>query len=342
MRKPRRAAGLGKPERNAMMTRHFVTSCAAMVFALAAGQTAIAQVFPAKPVRMVIPFPAGGTADIVARLIGAKLSERIGQPVIAENRVGAGGTIGADLVAKSAPDGYTILMTTTGSHLLTSLITKNVPYDPLRDFTPITGATESFTGLAVPPSLGVGSVKELLELARRNPGKLTYSSAGIGTAFHLTGALFGSAGNVELVHVPYKGAGQAINDLMSGTISMTFSAITSQLPFVRSGKLKLIAVLGSKRFGAMPDVPTMTEALPNFETLEAMIGYLGPAGLPAPVLARLNADLVAAVTAPDVRVKLEADGNIPVGNSPEQFGAHLQRAQQAYIRAVKIANLKPE
>ena len=313
---------------------------AGLAFAIA--PVAMAQGFPSKPIRMIVPFPAGGTADIVARLIGSKFSERIGQPVIAENRVGAGGTIGADLVAKAVPDGYTILMTTTGSHLLTSLVTKNVPYDPLRDFTPITGATESFTGLAVPPSLGVNNVKELLDLARKNPGKLTYSSAGIGTAFHLTGALFGAAGNMELVHVPYKGAGQAINDLMSGTISMTFSAITSQLPFVRSGKLNLLAVLGSKRFGALPDVPTMTEALPNFETLEAMIGYLGPAGLPAPILGRLNSELAGAATSPDVRVKLEADGNIPVGNTPEQFGAHLQRALSAYIRAVKIANLKPE
>ena len=303
---------------------------------------AMAQNYPAKPLRMIIPFPAGGTADIIARLVGAKMSERIGQPVIAENRVGAGGTIGSDLVAKAAPDGYTFLMTTTGSHLLTSLVSKSVPYDPLRDFTAITGATESYSGLAVAPSLGVNSVRELLDLARRNPGKLTYSSAGIGTAFHLAGALFGNAGNVELTHVPYKGAGQALNDLMTGTITMTFSAITSQLPFLRSGKLKLIAVLGSKRFGALPDVPTVSEALPNFENLEAMTGFLGPAGLPAPLLGRLNTELAGAVNSTDVRTKLEADGNTPVGNTPEQFAAHLQRAHLSYVRAVKLVNLKPE
>ncbi|OGA03840.1 MAG: hypothetical protein A3H35_21660 [Betaproteobacteria bacterium RIFCSPLOWO2_02_FULL_62_17] len=307
-----------------------------------ASPAAMAQNYPAKPLRMIIPFPAGGTADIIARLVGTKMSERIGQPVIAENRVGAGGTIGSDLVAKSAPDGYTFLMTTTGSHLLTSLVTKNVPYDPLRDFTPITGATESYSGLAVAPSLGINSVKELLDLARRNPGKLTFSSAGIGTAFHLAGALFGNAGNVALTHVPYKGAGQALNDLMTGTITMTFSAITSQLPFLRSGKLKLIAVLGSKRFGALPDVPTVSEALPNFENLEAMTGFLGPAGLPAPLLSRLNAELAGAVNSTDVRTKLEADGNTPVGNTPEQFAAHLQRAHLSYVRAVKLVNLKPE
>jgi tripartite-type tricarboxylate transporter receptor subunit TctC len=301
-----------------------------------------AQQYPNKPLRMIIPFPAGGTADIIARLVGAKTSESIGQAVIAENRVGAGGTIGAELVARAAPDGYTFLMITTGSHLLTSLVTKNVPYDPIRDFTPITGATESYTGLAVPPSLNIHNVRELLDLARKHPGKLTYSSAGIGTAFHLTGALFANAGGVDLVHVPYKGAGQALNDLMSGTITMTFSAITSQLPFVRSGKLRLIAVLGSKRFGALPDIPTMSEQLPNFENLEAMTGFIGPANMPAPILARLNSELASAVTSAEVRVKLEADGNIPVGNTPEQFGAHLRRSQQAYVRAVKLVGLKPE
>ncbi len=307
-----------------------------------AAHAAFAQNYPAKPLRMIVPFPAGGTADIIARLVGQKFSERIGQPLIAENRVGAGGTIGSDLVAKAVPDGYMFLMTTTGTHLLTSLVTKNVPYDSLKDFTAITGATESYSGLAVAPQLGINTVKELLDLARKDPGKHTYSSAGIGTAFHLTGALFAAAGKVELTHVPYKGAGQALNDLMSGTITMTFSAITSQLPFLHSGKLKLIAVMGSKRFGSFPDIPTVSEALPNFESLEAMTGFLGPAGLPAPLLSRLNAELAAAVLSPDVRAKLEANGNTPVGNTPEQFAAHLQRSLQSYVRAVKIAGLKPE
>lgn len=329
------------PAKRADSTGHWARWLGAALLFVAA-PLASAQNYPVKPLRMIIPFPAGGTADIIARLVGQKFSERVGQPVIAENRVGAGGTIGSDLVAKAAPDGYTFLMTTTGSHLLTSLVSKNVPYDPLKDFSAITGATESYSGLAVAPSLGINSVRELLDLASKNPGKLTYSSAGIGTAFHLTGALFGAAGNVELTHVPYKGAGQALNDLMSGTITMTFSAITSQLPFVRSGKLKLIAVMGSKRFGAYPDVPTVSEALPNFENLEAMVGFLGPAGLPAPILGRMNAELAAAVLSPDVRAKLEADGNTPVGNTPEQFAAHLQRAYKSYVLAVKIAGLKPE
>lgn len=329
------------PAKRANLTGHAARLLgAALLFVVA--PLASAQNYPVKPLRMIIPFPAGGTADIIARLVGQKFSERVGQPVIAENRVGAGGTIGSDLVAKAAPDGYTFLMTTTGSHLLTSLVSKNVPYDPLKDFSAITGATESYSGLAVAPSLGINSVRELLDLASKNPGKLTYSSAGIGTAFHLTGALFGAAGNVELTHVPYKGAGQALNDLMSGTITMTFSAITSQLPFVRSGKLKLIAVMGSKRFGAYPDVPTVSEALPNFENLESMVGFLGPAALPPPILGRMNAELAAAVLSPDVRAKLDADGNTPVGNTPEQFAAHLQRAYKSYVLAVKIAGLKPE
>ncbi|MFM9970458.1 MAG: Bug family tripartite tricarboxylate transporter substrate binding protein [Burkholderiales bacterium] len=303
---------------------------------------ALAQNFPSKPLRLIIPFPAGGTADIIARLVNQKFSERIGQPVIAENRVGAGATIGSELVAKSAPDGYTFLMTTTGTHLLTSLVSKNVPYDPLKDFTAITGATESYSGLAVAPQLGINNVKELIDLARKNPGKHTYSSAGIGTAFHLTGALFAAAGNVDLTHIPYKGAAQALNDLMSGTITMTFSAITSQLPFLRSGKLKMIAVVGTKRFSEFPNVPSVSDTLPNFENIEAMTGFLGPAGLPAPILGRLNSELAAAVLSPEVRAKLEADGNTPVGNTPEQFAAHLQRSHLSYVRAVKLVGLKPE
>ena len=319
-------------------TRHLLPAALALLVSGAA----VAQAFPNKPLRMVVPFPAGGTADIVARLIGNKLSERVGQPVIADNRVGAGALIGSEMVAKSAPDGYTFVIITTGTHLLNSLVNKNVPFDPIKDFTAITGATESWTGLAVAPALGVNNIRELIELAKKNPGKLSYSSAGIGTAFHLTGASFANTAGVELIHVPYKGAGQAINDLMAGNISMTFSAITSQLPFVRSGKLKLLAVLGSKRFGQFPDTPTLPEQLPGFETLEAMIGFLGPAGLPAPILQRLYTELAASVTAPDVRAKLEADGNVPVGSTPEQFAAHLLRSQQSYARAVKLVGLKPE
>ena len=303
---------------------------------------AVAQGFPSKPVRMIVPFPAGGSADITARLVAAKLAERLGQPVIVDNRVGASGIIGSELVAKAPPDGYTLLFTTTSTHLTAAFLNKNLPYHPSKDFTPISVVAESATGLVVAPSLPVHSVRELVEFAKRNPGKLTYSSAGIGSSFHLTGELFRQAAGIDIVHVPYKGAAQALNDLMSGTISMTFSALASQMPFVKSGKVRLLAVLESERFSALPDVPSVRESLPNFERPDAWMGLFGPAGLPAAVLQRLNADLVFAVRTQEIRAKFMESGFTPLGNTPEEFAALIRRGFDTYGKAVKAAGLKAE
>jgi tripartite-type tricarboxylate transporter receptor subunit TctC len=323
------------------MKRRFArTLCIAV--AAAAPLAAGAQSYPVKPVRLVVPFPAGGSADLTARLVAGKMSEKMGQPLVVDNRIGASGMIGSELVVRSAPDGYTILMTTSSSLISAVYLTRNPPYDPVRDFTAITAVADSATGLVVSPKLAIGSLAELIEQARRNPGKLTFSSSGIGSAFHLTGALFAHAAAAELTHVPYKGAGQALNDLMSGTIAMTFSTLGSQLPYIRSGKVKLIAVLDAQRYPAFPDVPAAAEALPGFVRPDSWMGFFAPAGLPPALMQRINAEIVATVNAPDVRKKLEDDGFSPIGNTPGEFASMVKSALEIYGRAVKAAGLKPE
>jgi tripartite-type tricarboxylate transporter receptor subunit TctC len=315
---------------------------AAALLALSFSAGAFAQAYPSKPVRLVIAFPPGGPTDIAARLVAGKTGEGLGQPVIADNRVGGSGVIAADLVAKSAPDGYTLLLTPVSSHLTVAFVSKSLPYDAIRDFTPIVSATESIAGLVVANGVPARSLADLIDLAKRQPGKLTYSSAGIGTLFHLTGEMFKQAAGVDLVHVPYKGAAQALVDLSSGQISMTFSILAPVMPYVRSGKVRLIAVLDSARVPSLPDVPTMAETLPNMQRLEGGLGFFGPAGLPRPIVQRVNAEISKAVFAPDVKAKLEEFGFRVIASTPEEFVASLARAHDSYGRAVKLAGLKPE
>jgi tripartite-type tricarboxylate transporter receptor subunit TctC len=321
---------------------HVYSILTLLAAAVLASPFAAAQEYPSKPVRLVVPFPAGGSADVTARLVSNKMSERMGQPIIVDNRVGASGMIGSEYVVRSAADGYTIMMTTSSSLISAVYLTKIPPYDPIKDFTAISAAADSATGLVVGLSVPVKSLSGLVELARRNPGKLTFSSSGIGSAFHLTGALFAQAAGVEITHVPYKGAGQAITDLMSGTITMTFSTIGSQLSFLRSGKVKLIAVLDAERYPAFPEVPAAVELLPNFVRPDSWMGFFGPAALPAALLQRINAEIVASVKSADVTKKLTQDGFSPIGNTPEQFAAMVKIGLEVYGKAVNAAGLKPE
>ena len=315
------------------------TTAVALLFC---GSAAIAQVYPTKPLRLVLPFPAGGSADVTARVVGVRMGESLGQPIIVDNRVGGAGVIGSEAVARSAPDGYTIMFTPSITHIGPLFLAKSLPYDPIKDFTPISAAAEAVSALVVNNELPVSSVKELVELARRSPGKLTYSSAGVGSAFHLAGELFRQAAGIDIVHVPYKGANQALTDLMNGNISMTFSAIASQLPLVRAGKVKLLAVLQNTRYVSMPNIPTVKETLPAFNRPESWLGFFGPAGLPGPVLARLSGEVAKAVNLPDVRDKFEQDGLTPIGNTPEQFAAQVRVSVESYGAAIKAAGLKPE
>ena len=302
----------------------------------------VCQNYPVKPVKLVVPFPAAGSADLTARLIAGKLSERLGQPVVIDNRMGASGMIGTEYVVRAASDGYTILMTTSSSLISAVFLTRNPPYDPVRDLSAITAAADSATGLVIAPSLPVGSLAELISYARRNPGKLTFSSSGIGSAFHLTGELFKLAGQLDITHVPYKGAGQALTDLMSGTIAMTFSTLGSQLSHIRSGKVRLIAVLDAKRYPAFPEVPAAVEQLPDFVRPDSWMGFFGPAALPSALVQRINAEVVGAINSAEVKKKLEDDGFSPIANSPEQFGAMVRSGMEVYAKAVKAAGLKPE
>jgi tripartite-type tricarboxylate transporter receptor subunit TctC len=301
-----------------------------------------AQAYPSKPVRLVVPFPPGGSADLTARLIGNDVSKRFAQPVIIENRVGASGMIGSELVSRAAPDGYTFMMTTSTSLISAVYLVKSVPYDPIRDFTAITAAADSATGLVIAPNFQATSLTDVIEQAKRNPEKLTFSSSGIGSGFHLTGEMFAQAAGIKLIHVPYKGAGQALTDLMSGTITMTFSTLASQMPYIRSGKVRLVAVLDARRYPSFPDTPTIAEVVPGFARPASWMGFFGPAGLPGPVLQRLNVEIVGAVNSPDVRKKLEDDAFFPIGNTPEQFAAMVKTGLEVFGRAFKVAGLKPE
>jgi tripartite-type tricarboxylate transporter receptor subunit TctC len=316
--------------------RHLLA--AACLFSTAA----LPQAFPSKPVRMIITFPPGGPTDIAARLIAAKTGEGLGQPVLPDNRAGASGVIAAEVAARAAPDGYTILLSPVSSHLIPFFIAKKHPFHPVNDFTLICNATESSSGVVVNSSLPVHNLKDLIDLAKREPGKLTYSSAGVGTLFHLTGEIFNQTAGVNMVHIPYKGAAQALTDLSSGQISVTFSILAPVLAHVRSGKVRLIAILEQQRNTALPDVPSVTETLPGFQKLGGGLGFYGPAGLPRPIVQRLNAEISKAIFAPDVRAKLEEFGFRVTASTPEEFVALMKTEFETYGRAVKLAGLKPE
>ncbi|MCC6474769.1 MAG: tripartite tricarboxylate transporter substrate binding protein [Burkholderiales bacterium] len=303
---------------------------------------ALAQAYPARPVHLIISFPPGGPTDIAARLIATKASEGLGQPLLVDNRAGGGGTIAAAAVVKAAPDGYTLLLTPVSTHFISYFVLRAKPYDPIADFTPICSATDGSTGIAVTNALPVKSIPELIDLAKREPGKLTYSSAGIGTLFHLTGELFKQAAGVNILHVPYKGAGQALVDLQSGQISMTFSILAPLVTYVRSGKVRLIAVMDEARYRGYPDVPTVAETLPGFKKLGGSLGFFGPAGLPRPIVQRANAEIARAVLAPEVRPKLEDFGFRVFASTPEEFAASLKTSYEVFEKAVRGAGIKPD
>jgi tripartite-type tricarboxylate transporter receptor subunit TctC len=280
------------------------------------------QAWPSKPIRYIAVFAPGGTTDILARMIAPKLSEALGQPVVVENRPGAGGNIGADVVAKSAPDGYTILMGSIGTQALNASLYRNMPYDSARDFTPIALAIEAESLLALHPSVAANTPQELIALARAQSGKLTCGSAGVGTTSQLACELFKSMAQVDIVHVPYKGNVPAITDLLSGQTSMVFATMPTVLPHVKAGKLKGIAVLGKNRLPAAPEFPALAETLPGFE-VNNWVGTFGPAKLPAAIVGKWNAGVLAVMRAPVVQQRQINEGARFTPMSPEQFGTFV-------------------
>jgi len=290
----------------------------ALAFAVGASH-ASAQAWPTKPIKWIVPFAPGGTTDILARTIGEKLAVALGQPVIVENRPGAGGGLGADFVAKSPPDGYTILGGTISTHAINASLYKDLPYDPVKDFVPITLIARVPNMLVVNNDVPAKSVAELIALMKRNPGKYTFASSGNGTSQHLSGELFKSMAGVDMQHIPYKGSPPALQDVMGGSVTMTFDNITTAWPLAKGGKLRALGVTTAKRSPAAPDVPTIAEAgVPGYE-IGSWQGVFAPAGTPPAIVARLNAEIVKIINLPDTKEKLLMLGAEPVGNSSEDF-----------------------
>ena len=302
---------------------------------LAASLAAHAQDYPAKPVRWVVPFPAGGPLDIVARVIGVRLSETWGQPVIVDNRPGAGGNIGAEVVAKSAPDGYTIVMGALSTHAVNVSLFRKLPYDPVRDFAPVTLISEVPNVLVVNPAVPAKTVAEFIAYARANPGKLNFASGSTGSAGHLAGELFKTMARVDMTHVPYKGAAPAVTDLLAGQVQLMFDNLASALPNIRAGRLRALAVTTKKRSAFVPELPTIAESgLPGFD-VSTWFGVMAPAATPRPIVNRLHDGIVRALAHPDVKERLAAMGAEPVGDTPEQFGAFVKSEIAKYAKVVK-------
>ncbi len=311
-----------------------------LLLALAAvTSVAAAQEYPVKPVRLLVPYPAGGPLDAIARLLGAQMN--LGQNVIVENRSGAGGSLGADIVAKAAPDGYMMLMGNSGPMTINPVLRNDLGYHPKKDFAPVTWLTSGQMVLVVHPSLPVHSVKELVALARANPGKLDYGSAGIGNTTHLGMELLQSMAKVKLHHVPYKGVAPAFIDLMSGRLTVMFGNITGPLGYIQQGRLRAIAVTGPKPSHALPNVPRLAEVYPGFE-LVTWIGIFVPAGTPEPIRAKLQNEFIRVLNVKDVRERLVTLGNDVVAGRGEELSAHVDSELKLYARIIKEAKIKPE
>ncbi|MGH8724105.1 MAG: Bug family tripartite tricarboxylate transporter substrate binding protein [Burkholderiales bacterium] len=302
-------------------------------------QPAAAQAYPAKPVRIIVNFPAGGIADIYARVISVRVQEAWGQPVVIENRTGAGGNIGAEAVAKSAPDGYTLNMSAVGPHAVNVSLFAKLPYDPVRDFSPIALVLEAEGLLVLHPSVPPTTVSELIAYARANPGKLTFASAGMGTASHLAGELFKSMAKVDMTHVPYKGNVPAITDLLAGQTSLLFATMPTVLPHARAGKLRALATIGATRSAAVPDLPTIGESLPGFE-VNNWIGLFAPAGTPQEIVRRWNGEVLRVMQSPEIQSRLPTEGARFYPKTPEEFAAFVKSEIAKWAPVVKASGAR--
>jgi tripartite-type tricarboxylate transporter receptor subunit TctC len=298
-----------------------------------------AQSYPAKPIRLIVPFPAGGPTDIVARTIAPKMGEALGQTVIVDNRGGAGGVIATEQAAKSAPDGYTMVMGTIGGIAVAMSLVPNRGYDSLRDFAPVTQAVTVTNILVVHPSVPAKNVKELLAIARSKPGRLNYASSGNGTVTHLAGELFKLLGKVDITHVPFKGGAPALTALVSGEVDLSYENSLVVTPHVKAGKVRALAVTGLKRSQLMPELPTIAESLPGYDA-SGWYGLFLPAATPQPIVARLNQEAVKALRTPDVVKVLSSQGAEPVGSSPEQFRTFVSAEIAKWSKLVKLAHMK--
>ena len=314
-----------------------------LLCACAFSGTSAQERYPAKPLRVIVPFAPGGSTDIFARLVAERLAAAFAQPVVVENRAGASGNIGAEAVAKSAPDGHTLLMATTGVMAINNALFRNMGYDAARDLEPVIFIASITNVLAVPLDLPAKSVAELVALAKKDPGKLTFASSGAGSSTHLSAELFKSMAGIDVVHIPFKGSGQALIDVVAGRVSMIFDNMPSALPHIRGGKLRALGVTGLKRSPALPEVPTISEAgtdmeLRGYESL-SWSGFAVPAGTPRDIVLRLNRETAAILAAADMKHKLGEQGADAIGGTPEAFAQHVRAEREKWGRLVRERNI---
>jgi tripartite-type tricarboxylate transporter receptor subunit TctC len=324
-----------------MMERSFgVWSLIVWAIAGAYVPAALAQTYPAKPVRLIVPFPAGGNADIFARVLSQKLAETWSHGVVVDNRAGAAGIIGTQFVAKAPADGYTLLMGTTGTHTTNPAVYEKLPYDPLKDFAPVSNFADSPFLLVVHPSVPAQNLKQLIALARARPGQLHYASFGTGSSAHLAGEMLRTAARIDIVHVPYKGGPPALADVVGGHVALMFNSLPAVVPQVRAGRLRAIALAAAKRAPSVPEMPTFAEAgIPDLEA-GSWYGLLAPAGTPKDVVTRLHSEVVRILALPDVKQRLAAEGAVAIGNTPEQFADQLRRDTARWAKVARDANVK--
>jgi len=305
-------------------------------------QPSLAQSWPVKPVRIIVPFPPGGGLDLFARLVAAQMQDRLGQQIMVENRSGASGMIGAESVAKAAPDGYTVLFSTAAEIAINQSLYRNIPYDPIKDFAPASYASHAALLFSVHPSIPALSVRQMIELAKQKPGELTYASAGTGSVHHLAGELLKTIAALNIIHVPYKGAGPAVIDMVGGQVSMGFSALPSSLPHARSGKLRPLAVTSRKRSDAAPDIATFVELGFRQIDIVSWYGVLAPSRTSADIVIRLSTEVNAAASRPEIKAKLLQQGIDVIGTTPDEFGRFIQSEVARYANIIRESGAKLE
>ena len=320
------------------MLRTLIAATALLALTLTAG----AQTYPAKPIRLVAPYPPGASMDIVARTLGQKMGESMGQAFVVENKAGASGAIGSEFLARAPADGYTVGFGNPSTHVLPVALKKKVTYDAIKDFTPIGVIAKNILAIVVHPSMPAKSLRELVEYARVNPGRVSYGTPGSGTSHHMLGEMLSEVANVDLLHIPYKGGGPAIADLLSGQIPMNIASFTTVVPYVKNGRARLIAILDDRRYPDFPDVPTGIESYPGFDARASWIGMFGPAGMPPEIVTRLHAEMRRALGDAEVKKRLEANGFEIIDGSPAEFRAFLAADIALWSKLANARKIKAE
>ncbi len=316
----------------------------AVLFALGATCAGFAQAqsYPSKPIRMIQTLGTGGGADPLARLIAQRLTETLGQPLVVEAQAGAGGSIGVSMTTRAAPDGYTVMLGSVSSLVLRGLLTKNTPYQAPRDFSPIILLGETVSCVVANTGVGLNTLPEAIDYAKRNPGKLAYGSSGIGTTHHLSGVMVEQLAGVQMLHVPYKAGGVAFSDLLAGQIQMLYGIVGTFAPQLKAGKVRMLAINAGKRFSRMPDVPTIGEVLPGYDRPPSWNGFLGPAGMPPPIVQRLYQEMNRAATQPEVVEKLLDLGFVVDTANPDEFTSYIRRSNELFGKLVRAAKIEAE